>query len=94
VGERRRDLRTHIIAALAAQDLAYIQRTTTAKLLINLISDVEAVKPFVSQAVGSLVSSVFLILGASVLLISINWKLGLAVIAVLPVSGVPFKIVL
>ena len=42
---------------------------------------------FVSQAVGSLVSSVFLIIGASVLLLSINWKLGLAVLAVLPIIG-------
>ncbi len=89
-----RDLRTRMIAALATQDLAFIQRTTTAKLLTNLTSDVDAVKLFVSQAVGSLVSSVFLILGASALLISINWKLGLAVIAVLPVIGVTFKVVL
>ena len=63
-----RDLRTKLVAKLATQDLAYIQRTTTATLLTNLTSDVDAVKLFVSQAVGSLVSSVFLIIGASVLL--------------------------
>jgi ATP-binding cassette subfamily B protein len=38
---------------------------TTATLLTNLTSDVDAVKLFVSQAVGSIVSSVFLIVGAS-----------------------------
>jgi ATP-binding cassette subfamily B protein len=89
-----RDLRTRLVAKLAAQDLAYIQQVTTAKLLTHLTSDVDAVKLFVSQAVGSLVSSVFLILGASVLLLSINWKLGLAVLAVLPVIGVTFQVVL
>ena len=89
-----RDLRTKLVATLATQDLAYIQRTTTARLLTNLTSDVDAVKLFVSQAVGSLVSSVFLILGASALLLAINWKLGLAVLAVLPVIGVTFKVVL
>ena len=89
-----RDLRTRLVAKLATQDLAYIQQVTTAKLLTNLTSDVDAVKLFVSQAVGSLVSSVFLILGASVLLLSINWKLGLAVLAVLPVIGVTFQVVL
>ena len=31
---------------------------------------------FVSQAIASIISSVFLIIGASVLLLSINWKLG------------------
>jgi ATP-binding cassette subfamily B protein len=89
-----RDLRSRLVAKLATQDLAYIQRVTTAKLLTNLTSDIDAVKLFVSQAVGSLVASVFLILGASALLLSINWKLGLAVLAVLPVIGVTFQVVL
>lgn len=89
-----RDLRTQLVAKIATQDAAYIQRTTTATLLTNLTSDIDAVKLFVSQAVGSLVSSVVLIIGASVLLLSINWKLGLAVLSVLPVIGITFKIVL
>ena len=51
-----RDLRTKIIAKLASQDLAYINRVGSATLLTNLTSDVDAVKMFVSQAVGSIVS--------------------------------------
>ncbi|HEV2985596.1 MAG TPA: ABC transporter ATP-binding protein [Vicinamibacterales bacterium] len=89
-----RDLRTKVVAKLATQDLAYIQRVGTATLLTNLTADVDAVKLFVSQAVGSLVSSVFLIIGASALLLSINWKLGLAVLVVLPIIGITFKVVL
>ncbi|MCC7042324.1 MAG: ABC transporter ATP-binding protein [Acidobacteria bacterium] len=89
-----RDLRTQLVAKLSTQDLAYIQRVTSATLLTNLTSDVDAVKLFVAQAVGALISSVFLILGASVLLLSINWRLGLMVIVVLPVIGVTFQAVL
>jgi ABC-type multidrug transport system fused ATPase/permease subunit len=89
-----RDLRAKIVARLATQNLAYIQQVTTAKLLTNLTSDVDAVKLFVSQAVGSLIASVFVIIGASTLLLWIDWKLGLAVIAVLPVIGVTFQVVL
>ncbi|MEO6238422.1 MAG: ABC transporter ATP-binding protein, partial [Vicinamibacterales bacterium] len=89
-----RDLRTKLAAKLATQSLAYIQQVTTAKLLTNLTSDVDAVKLFVAQAVGSIVSSVFLIVGASALLLFINWKLGLAVMAVLPVIGFTFQFVL
>jgi ATP-binding cassette, subfamily B, bacterial len=89
-----RDLRTRIVAKLSTQDLAYIQRVSTATLLTNLTADVDAVKLFVAQAVGSLVSSVFLIIGASALLLSIDWKLGLAVLAVLPIIGITFKVVL
>lgn len=89
-----RDLRDRIAARLSTQNLAYIQKVTTATLLTNMTSDVDAIKLFVAQAVASLVSSVFLIIGASALLLSINWRLGLAVIAVLPVIGVTFQVVL
>jgi ATP-binding cassette subfamily B protein len=89
-----RDLRTRLAAKLSTQNLAYIQQATPAKLLTNLTSDVDAVKLFVSQAVGSLISSVFLIVGASALLLAINWKLGLPVLAVLPIIGVTFQVVL
>jgi ATP-binding cassette, subfamily B, bacterial len=89
-----RDLRTRIVDKLATQDLAYFQRVSTATLLTNLTADADAVKLFVSQAVGALASSVFLIIGASILLLSINWQLGLAVLVVLPIIGGTFRIVL
>ena len=89
-----RDLRSRVVDRLSTQSLAYVQRVTTATLLTNLTADVDAVKLFVSQAVGALISSVFLIVGASGLLLAIDWKLGLVVLAVLPVIGVTFQVVL
>jgi ATP-binding cassette, subfamily B, bacterial len=44
----------------------------------------------VSQAVASIISSLFLIVGASVLLLTINWRLGLSVLGVIPVIGGTF----
>jgi ATP-binding cassette subfamily B protein len=89
-----RDLRTRLVAKISGQAHAFIQQTTPATLLTNLTSDVDAVKMFVSQAIANLVSSVFLIVGASALLLSINWRLGLAVLAILPVIAVTFSVVL
>ncbi len=89
-----RDLRTKLVDKLSRQDHAFIQRVTPATLLTNLTSDVDAVKMFIAQAVASIIASVFLIIGASILLLSINWKLGLAVLTVLPVIGVAFNVVL
>src|SRR5712671_3310059 len=77
-----RDLRTKLVSKISVQDHAYIQLATPAKLLTNLTSDVDAIKMWVSQAIASIISSLFLILGAGVLLLSINWKLGLAVLAI------------
>jgi len=88
-----RDLRTRLVEKISLQDHAFIQEITPAKLLTNLTSDVDAVKMFISQAVASIIASGFLILGASVLLLSINWKLGIAVLAVLPIIGGAFSAV-
>ena len=49
---------------------------------------------FVSQAVVSIASSLFIIVGASILLLSINWKLGLCVMAIVPIIGTAFYLVL
>jgi ATP-binding cassette subfamily B protein len=89
-----RDLRTRLVAKISVQDHAFIQQTTPAKLLTNLTSDVDAIKTFVSQAVPAIVSSLFLILGAGILLLTIDWKLGLMVIAVLPIVAVTFAVVM
>ena len=89
-----RNLRTTLAAKISTQDHAYIQTATPARLLTNLTSDVDAIKMFVSQALPSVISSVFLIVGAGVLLLWINWKLGLAVLAVLPIIGGTFAYVM
>jgi ATP-binding cassette, subfamily B, bacterial len=89
-----RQMRADLIAKISLQEYSYIQKVTPAKLLTNLTSDVDAVKNFVSQAITSIISSVFLIIGASVLLLLINWKLALAVLAVVPVIGGTFYVVL
>jgi len=49
---------------------------------------------FVAQALVSIVSSVFTILGGSILLLTINWKLALCVIAIIPIIGGTFAYVL
>jgi ATP-binding cassette subfamily B protein len=89
-----RDLRNELAAKISVQEYATIEAITPAKLLTNLTSDIDAVKTFVSQAIPSLISSAFLIVGACTLLLYINWKLALAVIATLPLIAVTFYVVL
>jgi ATP-binding cassette subfamily B protein len=89
-----RDMRNQLSAKISVQPYAYIDRVTPAKLLTNLTSDIDAVKTFVSQAIAALISSFFLIIGASVLLLLINWELGLAVLAIVPIIAITFYYVL
>ena len=89
-----RDLRTRLAAVISVQDYASVENLTPARLLTNLTSDVDAIKTFVSMAVASLISSAFLIIATSGLLLWLNWKLALAVLAVLPLIAASFYVVL
>jgi ATP-binding cassette, subfamily B, bacterial len=89
-----KDLRTKLSDKISRQSYTYILKSNPSKLLTNLTSDIDSVKMFVSQAFVTIISSVFVIAGTSVLLILINWKLALAVISIVPVIGGAFFIVL
>ncbi len=89
-----RDLRTRVADKISVQSYAYVEQVTPAKLLTNLTSDIDAVKLFVSQAIASIISSVFLIVGAGILLLMINWRLGLSVLAIVPFIAITFQLVL
>ena len=88
-----RDLRMKLIHKISLQDYNYIQWVTPSKLLTNLTSDVDSVKSFVSQSIASIISSIFLILGASILLIMIDWKLAVTVLMIVPLIGIAFSFV-
>ena len=85
-----RDLRTKLADKISRQSYSFIQQANPSKLLTNLTSDIDSVKLFVSMAVVSLASSIFIIIGASILLFSINWKLAFSVLTIIPIIGGSF----
>jgi len=89
-----RNLRTRLAAKVSQQTYAGIQAANPSRLLTNFTSDIDTVKLFVSQAIVSIASSLIIITGAAILLFAINWKLALAVLAIIPLIGATFFIVL
>ncbi len=89
-----RDLRTKLSNKISLQTAAFIEQANPSKLLTNLTADVDSIKMFISQAIVSVISSIFIIIGARILLISINWKLALCIIAIIPIIGITFFLVL
>ncbi|CAN5179548.1 ABC transporter ATP-binding protein [soil metagenome] len=89
-----RDLRAQFVHTISQQTYAFVENITPATLLTNLTSDIDAVKTFISQAVGTVISSICLIIGASILLLITNWQLGLVVLAIVPIIGVTFALIL
>ena len=86
-------MRKKLASKISQQDYLYIQETSPGKLLTNLTSDVDAIKMFVSQAIVSIVSSIILIIGASILLLNINWTLGLMVLLIIPIIATTFFLI-
>lgn len=89
-----KDLRTKLSNKISRQSYTFVLKSNPSKLLTNLTSDIDSVKLFVSMAFVTIISSVFVIVGISVLLILINWKLALAVISIVPIIGGTFFVVL
>lgn len=89
-----RDIRNEIAVKISVQPYSYIETVTPGKILTNLTSDVDAVKAFISMAISSIISFVFLTVSISILLLMTNWRLGLTVLAVLPFIGAAIIIIL
>jgi len=85
-----RDFRTRLSEKISRQSYAFIQQANPSKLLTNFTADIDSIKIFVSMAIASLASSIFVIIGASILLFSINWELALSVLIILPVISGAF----
>lgn len=88
-----RDLRHQLNQAISSQSYLQLQDNDPAKLLTNITSDVDNIKMFVAGTVSMALSSAFMLVIASGLLISINWKLGLAVLVIVPLIAATFALV-
>lgn len=88
-----RDLRTELSAKISRLSYASVQAANPSKVLTNLTSDIDSVKLYVSQVVVSLVSSTTIIVGAAVLLLSLDWLLALVVLLAVPILMTMFMYV-
>jgi ATP-binding cassette, subfamily B, bacterial len=89
-----RNLRSQLSEKISYQGLSFIQAANPSKLLTNLTSDMDSVKMFISMAIVNIVSSLFMIIAIFALMLTINWKLALTVIAIVPIILATFFIVL
>ena len=87
------DYRNKLINKLSNQSFGYISKTGPSDLLTNVTSDVDAIKNLISQGLVNALSALILLVGSVTLLLSINLKLGLIAISVLPILIVAFVFV-
>ena len=89
-----RDMRMQLVGKISRQSYRFIEDRNPSKLLTNITSDIDSIKMFVAQAIVSLVSSGVIIVGAAIILLTIDWRLALVVLTIIPVIGGTFFVIL
>ena len=79
------DLRNALHRQLSALSFSYHDRTETGQILSRAIEDVDRIRFVTGRAFLRLFDGTMLLLGTSVLLLWMNWRLGLLALAAVPV---------
>jgi ATP-binding cassette subfamily B multidrug efflux pump len=78
------ELRDALFAKLQRLSFSYYDTQQTGQLLIRLTSDVEQIRTFAGTGLVQIVSAVTMLLGTAVLLFTINWRLALVALLIIP----------
>lgn len=82
------NLRERIAAKIDRLPLKYFDRTTHGEVLSRVSNDVDTVSNTLNQSLSQIVSSVTMLIGIIIMMLTISWIMTLAAILVLPVSMV------
>lgn len=78
------DMRNAIFARIETLSFSYHDRSQTGQLMTRVTSDVDTVRNFTGNGLLQLVSAVTMLLGSTVLLLWMNWRLALVVLLMIP----------
>ncbi|MFL5931947.1 MAG: ABC transporter ATP-binding protein [Gaiellaceae bacterium] len=78
------DLRNRLFKHLQRLSLGFYERNRAGVIISRLTNDVEALDQLVTDGVTTLVQSTLILIGSSVILFFLDWKLALATLAVVP----------
>ncbi len=82
------DLRNQLFRHLHALEMRYHHHQRVGDLLSRLSNDVGAIRSVVANLAISLIINLFQLIGASAVMLWMNWKLGLIVLAVGPLTSI------
>jgi ATP-binding cassette, subfamily B, multidrug efflux pump len=79
------DIRNDLFARIERLGFSYYDRVETGQLVTRLTSDVEQIRTFAGSGVVQLAAAAIMLLGTTAFLFSLNWRLALVVLAIVPV---------
>ena len=81
------DLRNHLYDHLQGLSFAYFDKAQTGQLMSRATVDIEAVRTFIAMGLLQIFQTLFLAVGISYLLISLDWRLALMTLAFVPLMA-------
>ncbi len=78
------DLRNDLFAKIERLGFGYYDRVETGQLVTRLTSDVEQIRTFVGSGVVQLAAAAVMLVGTTVLLFSLDWRLALVALSIVP----------
>ncbi len=80
------DMRNDLYTKLQRLSFSYHDQAQTGQLMTRATSDVEMVRQFTGLGLIQLLSSILMLIGTAVLLFTMNWRLALAGLSVMPIT--------
>ena len=85
------DLRVRLYAHLQRLSLSFFEQTSTGELMSRVTNDVEALENFVTHGVTLTVVDLLRLLGASAILLALEWRLALVVLLPVPFIAIGLR---
>ena len=82
------DVRGDLFAHLQRLPVGFYERSRAGQLISRLTNDVEALQQLVTDGITTTMQNVLSLAGASIILLLLDWRLGLATMSVFPIMAV------
>ena len=86
------DLREEVFNKLQHLELQYLEGSQAGDLMSRLSNDIDALNNFFSQSLAQMIGSIFALVGIMIAMISLDWRLGLVSLVVIPIAFYVTKI--
>lgn len=78
------DMRTQIFDQVESLSLQYVESNEAGDLMSRLVNDIDTINQFFSNGLAQMVGAVFSLIGIVIAMVSLNWTLALAALAIVP----------
>jgi ABC-type multidrug transport system fused ATPase/permease subunit len=85
------DLRVRIYDYLQRLSLSFFERTSTGELMSRVTNDVNELEQFITHGITFIVVDLLRLLGASAILLVLEWRLALVVLFLIPIIGLGLR---